>query len=219
MIAPVGGKSVKLKRNESNNHKEKAEFIQRLRQGDRTAFRELVENYQGLVYNLGLRILWNNEDAEDVLQETFLKVFDNLDTFRGDSDIGTWIYRIATNAALMKLRSRRRERGQIADIESIEDQEIQPSLLNPNAPDPFDELLQQESQEILEKAINALPDIYRVVFVLKDIQHLSTDEIAKILDLSHEAIYSRLKRARMQLREAVLAAYKETRSETIHALS
>ena len=205
--------------NEPKSPAEKAEFVRRLRQGDRAAFRELVERYQSLVYNLGLRILWNNEDAEDVLQETFLKVFDNLDSFRGDSDIGTWIYRIATNAALMKLRSRRRERGQFADIENIEDQEIQPSLLNPNAPDPFDELLQQESQEILEKAIDSLPDIYRVVFVLKDIEHLSTDEIAEILNLSHEAIYSRLKRARMQLREAVLAAYKETRSESTHALS
>lgn len=219
MGAQVDRKKTKLKLNDSNNHSEKSDFIRRLRQGDRAAFRELVERYQALVYNLGLRILWNNEDAEDVLQETFLKVFDNLDSFRGDSDIGTWIYRIATNAALMKLRSRRRERGQIADIENIEDQEIQPSLLNPNAPDPFDELLQQESQEILKKAIDSLPDIYRVVFVLKDIEHISTDEIADILNLSHEAIYSRLKRARMQLREAVLAAYKENRSETIHALS
>lgn len=195
-----------------------ADFLRRLRSGDKSAFHALVQQYQNRVYNLGLKILWNKEDAEDVLQETFLKVINKIDTFREESDIGTWIYRIATNAALMKLRERRRIRGQMTDIEELDNQDIQPSVLNPDAPNPFDELLKKESREILQKAIDSLPDIYRVVFILKDIEHLSTDEISSILNLSHEAVYSRLKRARMQLREAVLAAYKEQRGDTVYAM-
>ncbi len=197
----------------------KQEFVSRLRQGDRSAFRKLVETYQDKVYNLGLKILWNREDAEDVLQETFLKVVDKIDSFREESDIGTWIYRIATNAALMKLRERRRQRGHLADLAEVDNHDIKPTRLAPDAPNPFDELLQKESREILEKAIDALPDIYRVVFVLKDIENLSTDEIAQILGLTHEAIYSRLKRARMQLREAVLAAYKEKEGARNYVMS
>ncbi len=197
----------------------KQEFVSKLRQGDRGAFRKLVETYQDKVYNLGLKILWNREDAEDVLQETFLKVVDKIDSFREESDIGTWIYRIATNAALMKLRERRRQRGHLADLAEVDNHDIKPTRLAPDAPNPFDELLQKESREILEKAIDALPDIYRVVFVLKDIENLSTDEIAQILGLTHEAIYSRLKRARMQLREAVLAAYKEKEGARNYVMS
>ncbi|MDQ7052259.1 MAG: sigma-70 family RNA polymerase sigma factor [candidate division KSB1 bacterium] len=195
------------------------DFLARLKNGDRSAFRELVEHFQGKVYNLALKILWNKEDAEDVLQETFLKVVDKIGTFREESDIGTWIYRIATNAALMKLRERQRQRGLIAELTDVENQEIQPSRLAPEVTNPFDDLLKKESREILQTAIENLPDIYRVVFILKDVENLSTDEIASILDLSHEAIYSRLKRARMRLREAVLTAYKEKYGEGSYALS
>ncbi len=195
------------------------EFLRKLKNGDRAAFRQLVEHFQARVYNLALKVLWNREDAEDVLQETFLKVIDKIGTFREESDIGTWIYRIAMNAALMKLRERQRQRGLLTEIDDLENQEVHPSKLSPEAPNPFDNLLKKESREILQTAIEGLPDIYRVVFVLKDVENLSTDEIAEILGLSHEAIYSRLKRARMRLREAVLAAYKEKHGEGSYALS
>lgn len=164
-------------------------------------------------------MLINKEDAEDVLQETFIKIFSKIDSFREESELATWIYRITANAALMKLRERQRKTMKQAEIEDVNMAHFASSVNLTTPHTPFDELLHKESKHILEKAIADLPDIYRVVFVLKDIEQLPTDEIAGLLELSHEAIYSRLKRARIQLRNAILQAYYEQREGNKHAMS
>ncbi|MCA9730830.1 MAG: sigma-70 family RNA polymerase sigma factor [Deferribacteres bacterium] len=195
------------------------EFIRRLKNKDKHAFHELVEKYQTRIYNLGLKMLINREDAEDILQETFIKIFDKIDAFREESELSTWIYRIATNAALMKLRERQRINNRLTDLEDINLTPVLPSRLLPDGRTPFDDLLNKESRSVLDEAIESLPDIYRVVFILKDVEQLETTKIAEILNLSHEAIYSRLKRARIQLRNAILQVYEDHHKESKHAVS
>lgn len=193
-------------------------YIEKLKSGEKEAFRALVKQFQSPVFNLAYKILWNREDAEDVLQETFLKILKKIHDFRGESSLATWIYKIATNNALMKLRERRIKQGRHAELKEIDSHDIVPTQLLPTTHDPFDDLLQHESQEILQRAVEQLPEHYRGAFVLKDVEQLSTDDVAYILGISHEALYSRLKRARMFLREAILAAYRE-REELENALS
>ncbi len=164
-------------------------------------------------------MLVNKEDAEDVLQETFIKVFSKIDSFREESELATWIYRITANAALMKLRERQRNNKKLTDLDDVDIAPFTPPVNLAADKTPFDDLLNKESRYILENAIAALPDIYRVVFVLKDIEQLPTTEIAEILQLSHEAIYSRLKRARIQLRNAILQAYFDQHEGDKHAMS
>ncbi|MCA9742896.1 MAG: sigma-70 family RNA polymerase sigma factor [Deferribacteres bacterium] len=195
-----------------------AHLVAALRDGDRQAFRKLVDQFQHPVYNLAFKILWNREDAEDVLQETFFKIIKSVADFRGDSSLATWVYKIATNNALMKLRERSKKQGKLSEIQDIDVQDIAPTHLTPEASDPFDELLKTESTEILQKAIEQLPEHYRGAFVLKDVEQLPTEEVAYILGIGTEALYSRLKRARMFLRDAVLAAYRE-KKEVPHAVS
>ena len=193
-------------------------FIEKLRAGDKHAFRALVDRYQNPVYNLAFKILWNREDAEDVLQETFLKIIKNISGFRGESSLTTWVYKIATNNALMKLRERTSKQGKRSELQEIEARDIAQTHLTPETTDPFDDLLKTESTEILQHAIEQLPEHYRGAFVLKDVEQMTTDEVAYILGIGHEALYSRLKRARMFLREAILAAYRE-KKEHAHAVS
>lgn len=193
-------------------------FIEQLRSGDRHAFRQLVGQFQGPIYNLAFKILWNREDAEDVLQETFFKIIKNIADFRGDSSLATWVYKIGTNNALMKLRERSKKQGKLSELHDLDAHEIAPTHLTPDASDPFDDLLKTESTEILQNAIERLPEHYRGAFVLKDIEQLPTEEVAYILGIGNEALYSRLKRARMFLREAILAAYREQKEQN-HAVS
>jgi RNA polymerase sigma-70 factor (ECF subfamily) len=185
------------------------EFLSKLKSGDKVSLRELVAFFQNPVYNLAYKILWNKEDAEDVLQETFLKIIDKITDFREESSLSTWIYKIATNTALMKLRARRARLGKHTDLQELDTYEITPTKLTPEAGNPFDDLLQNESSEILQNAIENLPETYRGAFILKDVEQLPTEDVAYILGISSEALYSRLKRARMFLREAILAAYRE----------
>ena len=195
------------------------QFIQRLKAHDKTAYRELVERYQTRIYNLGLKMLINREDAEDILQETFIQVFKKIDNFREESELSTWIYRIATNAALMKLRERKRHQNRLTELEDAHMVPVVPSSLTGNGKTPFEELINKESRVVLDKAIAELPDIYRVVFVLKDIERMATQDISEMLELSHEAIYSRLKRARIQLRNSIIKAYQEQQEGNRHAMS
>lgn len=189
-----------------------------MRAGDKDAFRSLVTDFQHRVYNLAWKMLWNREDAEDVLQETFITIFNKIGDFQGQSQLSTWIYRIATNAALMKLRERHRDQGRRTTLDDVDQLDIVPGRLAPEAPNPFDVLLRQESSAILAAAIDSLPELYSATFVLKDIEQLPIEEVAAILEISTEAAYSRLKRARMFLREAILREYREQK-ESPNAVS
>lgn len=163
---------------------------------DFKAFDELVTRYETKVYNLAYRMLGSQEDAQDVLQETFISAFNALDDFKGESSFSTWIYRIATNACLMRLRARKPQ------IVSLDDQ---PSSLSEGITDWSEDvgtlLEREELRKVLDDAIKSLPEVYRAVFVLRDVEGLSNYETAKVLKISIGAVKSRLHRARLYLRE------------------
>jgi len=175
------------------------ELVRRAKQGDRLAQAKIVNDYEKMVYNLGLKLLGNEEKAECVLQETFLKVLQALPNFQEKSQLSTWIYRIATNQALMRLRAKKRQLVSIDDNSEYEGKDYSAFVRSLNA-DPLDDLLNQELKEKMNIAIDQLPENYKTVFVMKDIEGLALKEIAEILDLSLPAVKSNLHRARVTLR-------------------
>jgi len=175
------------------------QLIKLAKKGDRTAQAIIVKNYEKMVYNLGLKLLGDQEKAECILQETFLKVLQALPNFQEKSKLSTWIYRIATNQALMRLRSKKRQQVSI-DESSEEDGKDYSNFVQSLEADPLDNLLNQELKEKMDSAIEQLPDNYKTVFIMKDVEGLALKEIAEILDLSLPAVKSNLHRARITLR-------------------
>jgi RNA polymerase sigma-70 factor (ECF subfamily) len=194
--------------NSIRNNVTEQDIISRAKEGDRKALAELVTLYSDRIYNLALRILRSREDAEDVLQETFLAVVEKLHTFNEQSSFFTWIYRIATNASLMKIRKKRIRFRELPDRPDFGEQE--PIDWSQN---PIKEVQNQEIKKILDRAIGELSDIYRSVFILRDIEQLSIRETAKILDISEENVKIRLRRARLFLREKLAAYFEEHGAE------
>jgi len=185
-----------------------AVLVTQTREGDARAFSELVRRYESKVFRLAQHVTQNREDAEDVLQETFLKAYEHLDQFRGDAKFYTWIVRIAVNQALMKLRRRKGDKAVSLDetIDTGEDTIVREIASWDE--DPEQRFSREEIGDILDKAVESLEPIYRSVFVLRDIEDLSTEETAEALDLSVPAVKSRLLRARLQLREKLTRYFK-----------
>jgi RNA polymerase sigma-70 factor (ECF subfamily) len=183
--------------------------LEALRAGNRSEFARLVETYSALIYRLGLRMLDDPQDAEDVLQETFIKAFRHLGGFDGRSSLSTWLYRIATNEALMMLR--RRKHPSISIDEPLEtDTEIEePVQIVDWCCMPETELMSSEARAYMDKAVEQLQPALRAVFLLRDIEGLSTEETSQVLDLSEAAVKTRLSRARMRLRELLSGYYGE----------
>jgi RNA polymerase sigma-70 factor, ECF subfamily len=177
--------------------------------GDYDAFEQLVNRYEQKIYRLGLNITGNPEDAEDVLQETFLKAFENLSRFREDSRFYTWIVRIGVNQALMKLRKRRTDKSVSLDDPLQEDGELIPRDFADWKPNPEQLLGRTETREVLERAIRNLPESFRTVFQLRDVEGLSTEETADMLGLTISAVKARLFRARLRLREELAKVFKQ----------
>jgi len=187
---------------------DEAAIVAQARLGDAKAFSELLRRYEGKIFRLAQHITQNREDAEDVLQEAFLKAYEHLDQFQGQSKFYTWIVRIAVNQALMKLRKRKSDRSVSLDetIDTGEDtvaREIAAWDENPEQ-----QYSREEINEILSSAIDGLAPIYRAVFVLRDVDELSTEETAEALELSVPAVKSRLLRARLQLRDKLTRYFK-----------
>src|SRR3954453_3918835 len=176
-------------------------LVQAARQGDIGAFEELVKRYDRNVFRIANHITQNREDAEDVVQDAFLKAYQNLGQFQGQSKFYTWLVRIAVNEALMRLRRRRPERMVSLDEDIKTDEDSMPREVADWAPNPEQLYTQGELKDILGKTIQGLPPSFRTVFVLRDVEGLSTEETADALDLSIPAVKSRLLRARLQLRE------------------
>lgn len=176
-------------------------LVEKARQGDTAAFADLVHKYERKIYRVALHITNNQEDAEDVLQETFLKSYSHLDSFAGNSKFYTWIVRIAVNEALMKLRKRKTSRAVSIDEEIDTGEDVITREFADWEENPEQKYTREELREILDKAIDSLRPAFRSVFVLRDIEDLSTEETAEALDLSVPAVKSRLLRARLQLRE------------------
>jgi len=183
-------------------------LVAQAREGDMQAFSELVRRYENKIFRLAQHITQNREDAEDVLQETFLKAYEHLNQFQGQSKFYTWIVRIAVNQALMKLRRRKTDKSVSLDetIDTGEDTIVREIAAWDE--DPEQRFSRDEIGEILDSAIESLEPPYRSVFVLRDIEELSTEETAEALGLSVPAVKSRLLRARLQLREKLTRQFK-----------
>ena len=183
-------------------------LVTQAREGDTTAFGELVRRYEGKIFRLAQHVTQNREDAEDVLQETFMKAYEHLEQFKGDSKFYTWIVRIAVNQALMKLRRRKTDKSVSLDetIDTGEDTVVRE--IAAWGENPEQQLSREELGGILDSAIQGLEPLYRSVFVLRDIEELSTEETAEALGLSVPAVKSRLLRARLQLREKLTRFFK-----------
>jgi len=186
----------------------------RLQAGDQAAYARLVEQHASRIYRLALRMMGNEADAEDVLQETFLSAFKSIDRFEARSSLSTWLYRIASNAALMRLR--RVEPDQVSVDEPMErdDGDVVPRQLFDFCCLPEEVLLEDEARAEMERAVEELPPVLRSVFVLRDIEGLSTEETANALDLSISAVKSRLMRARLKLRERLSQYFSQEYAST-----
>jgi len=168
--------------------------------GDISAFETLVGRYERKIFRLAQNITQNREDAEDVMQESFLKAYEHLDNFQGNSRFYTWLVRISVNQALMKLRKRRPNVVSL-DEEMDTGEELMPREVQDWGPSPEERYKQTELSEILSSTIAELDPSFRIVFQLRDIEELSTEETAEALGLSVPAVKSRLLRARLKLRQ------------------
>ncbi len=186
------------------------DLLARLRRHDQAAFAEFFEAYSDRVYRLAMGLLKQPDDAEEVVQATFLSAFEALDRFEPHAKISTWLYRIAYNHALMLVR---RRHGGLTLPEEDEDAPLFPVQLVDWSQLPDQQVLSAEAHEVLRAAINELPLGLRAAFVLRDLEGLSTAECAHIQELTEAACKVRLHRARLRLREQVSTYFSE-RSRT-----
>jgi RNA polymerase sigma-70 factor, ECF subfamily len=183
-------------------------LIQRVQNGDSDAFFDLVRPYERAVFLAALSLVKNDADAEDVAQEAILKAFKNLARFRQEAKFSTWLIQIAINEAKMRLRKDRRhlyesiEEGRLGD-----DGDYTPRDFADWREIPSEALEQKELRKALTKALDSLPEKYRMILILRDVQHLSINETAKILGLSEANVKTRLSRARLQMRDALAPGF------------
>jgi len=176
------------------------ELIQQAKSGDSTAMAELVKQHSSKIYNVGLRLMQNESEAEDVLQETFLIMIQKLDTFKENSTLSTWLYRIATNIALGKLRDKQNRQSDM-DLDELEFEPLTGTQLL-SWPEEVNQMWKDESiQSCMKAALEKLPESYRTVFVMRDLEGISVKRTANMLDLSESNVKVRLMRARLFLRD------------------
>src|SRR5690242_17127671 len=191
-------------------------LVQAAKKGDLEAFSQLVKRYDRNIFRIAQHITHNEDDAQDVVQEAFLKAYQNLDQFQGNSKFYTWLVRIAVNEALMKLRRRRADKTVSLDEDVVTDEGTMPREVADWSPNPEQLYGQSELGDILKKTIQGLPPGFRTVFVLRDVEGLSTEETAEMLGLSIPAVKSRLLRARLQLRERLARYFKSKKDGDGH---
>jgi len=190
---------------------EEMALVHAAKAGDVSAFESLVKKYDRNVFRIANHITHNREDAEDVVQDAFLKAYENLEQFQGQSKFYTWLVRIAVNEALMKLRKRRPERTVSLDEDVKTEEDSLPREVADWSPNPEQQYSQAELKDILTRTIQGLPPGFRTVFVLRDVEGLSTEETAEALDLI-PAVKSRLLRARLQLRDRLSRFFQKRES-------
>jgi len=173
------------------------DLVRLAQDGETRAFDELVHRYSSKVYRLAFKILHHEEDAAEAAQDAFLSAFRGLPNFKSQSTFSTWLYRIATNASLMRYRKRRANH---VSLEQSQMEDGEPLELPDWSAQPLDELLTGETRDAMREGVEKLPEDLRTVFVLRDLQELSNADVAEILHLSVAAVKSRLHRARLSLR-------------------
>jgi RNA polymerase sigma-70 factor (ECF subfamily) len=188
---------------------EEADLIARLKAGDKAACAECIEIHSPTIYRLALHLMENETDAEDVMQETFMSAFKAIDSFEGRSGLGTWLYRIAYNAAMARLRKPDPYTVQVDEATADIKQRAVPEQLFDWCCIPEEDFESSEVRTELEKAIHDLPESLKTVFVLRELEGLSTIDTAATLDLSQSAVKVRLHRARLWLRERLTPYFRE----------
>jgi RNA polymerase sigma-70 factor (ECF subfamily) len=188
------------------------ELVALARQGSESAVRALIKRNNQRLFRVARAIVRNDAEAEDVVQETYVRAFTSLDTFRGKSQLATWLTRIALNEALGRVR-RRRPTAELAELDANAGSQgvIMFPTLSPPAAD--SELARGQIREFLERAVDDLPDAFRIVFILRDIEEMSTEATAEQLSLKPETVKTRLHRARRLMRSAVEKRLAATFSE------
>ena len=186
-------------------------LLERFRQGDPGAMNDLVNQYEQRLYNFGLRMCGQKEDAEDIIQDTFLSAFRYLDGFREETRLKNWLFKIAANACFRKRRKKKCEPDRELSLEDMVPGEGAagqydiPDWDN----DPSKHLLRGELKQVIDEAVHALPPMYRMVFNLRDMEGFSTEETAAIMELTPQAIKTRLHRARLFLRKTISERYRK----------
>jgi RNA polymerase sigma-70 factor (ECF subfamily) len=189
---------------------DETQLIRGVQEGDRNAFRLLVEKYQSMVVNTCWGIIHNREDAEDVAQDVFVEVFRNAAKFRGDAKISTWLYRIATNRSLNFIRNNKRRRL----VQSLEEaftggRNRNNEISDSQSDQPDHPVHEAERADLLYKAIDHLPEKQRVAFILNKYEELPYQQIAEIMDVSLASVESLIHRAKLNLQNELLACYKK----------
>jgi RNA polymerase sigma-70 factor, ECF subfamily len=177
--------------------------------GDSSAFEELVNRYEKKIFRLTMNITRNHEDAEDAMQDAFMKSFSHLNDFEEGSRFYTWLVRIAANEALMRLRKRRPNQFSLDEPVKGDDDDLIPREIEDWGPSPEQRFAQAEMRHILSEVIDQLEPDFRVVFVLRDVEGLSTEETANALGISVPAVKSRLLRARLKLRQKLNRHFRQ----------
>lgn len=188
--------------------------LEKLQSGDKAEFARLLEAYSDMIYRLALKMLKDPQDAEDILQETFIKAYRYLPSFDGRSRPSTWLYRIATNEALMFLRRQKHIPLSIDDPQEGAEQDVEPLQIVDWCCMPEHEMMSSEARAYMDEAIQELTPALRAVFLLRDIEGLSTRETAEVLELSETAVKTRLSRARLRLRELLTTYFGERLTNT-----
>ena len=191
------------------------ELVERARARDVAAFEELVERHEEKIYRLAMRFVRNETDAREILQETFLSAWRNLDSFQGKAQFASWLYRVAVNAALMLLRSQRRHPQVAVDDLTPEALGEAARVAGPGlgagddwSKRPDEQFQSDELRQQIQAAVDALPESQRAVFLLRDVDGLSTEETGELLGLTVPTVKTRLHRARLALREAISRYFK-----------
>jgi len=181
-------------------------LISALQAGDSLAYEQLIERFQTPVYNLAYRLLNDQADAGDVVQEVFLKIFRNVGSFRGDSSLRTWVYRIAVNESHNRRRWLfRHRRGETGMLDTYDDADSREKPLMDSGETPFDFTMNREAQVLLEEALAAINPVFRTALVLREVEDMTYEEIADILQVSIGTVKSRIVRGREALRRNLAA--------------
>jgi RNA polymerase sigma-70 factor (ECF subfamily) len=192
-----------------SENRDEAKIIASILEGNTHQFHDLIRPHERGVYMMALAVLQNEADAEDAAQETFLKAFRKLATFRGEAKFGTWLISITLNEARSRLRSRKNIKIESLDETPERQERISPALLRDWREIPSEALERKEIRQLLLQAINDLPLIYREVFLLRDVEELSVAESAETLDISIASVKVRLHRARIMLQKKLVPPLKQ----------
>jgi RNA polymerase sigma-70 factor (ECF subfamily) len=177
------------------------ELIELFRRGDRTAFRLLIQRHDGHLYRIARSVVLDDQEAEDAVQETYFRAFTHLREFRGEASLATWLSRIALNEAMRRRRARSALGPASLDTRAGSEMDSHRDSMTSTDPDPEWAVAQKEVRQILEQAIDRLPETFRIVFVLRDVEEVSAKEAASLLGIREETVKTRLHRARRMLRQ------------------